>query len=185
MDHSPEHKTRTMRLRKYITVQLERSPPLKQLSPALTMWKKKLDPKEKVRSESGEEVSDYFSMVKKTVLKVNINCPKCKRKLLKTVSSIQGVDKVEVDGGKGTLTVTGDADPYEIIVRIRKAGKHAEVVSIGPPPEKEAQKKAEDKKDQKRPEPYMQMPRYYPPCQPVAVVYTNRWEEPYPSCTIL
>lgn len=35
---------------------------------------------------------------------------------------------------KGTLTILGDADPYDIIVRIRKAGKHAEIVSIGPPP---------------------------------------------------
>lgn len=43
------------------------------------------------------------------------------------------MDKIEADEGKGTLTVTGDADPYEIIVRIRKAGKHAEVVSVGPP----------------------------------------------------
>ncbi|RZC30415.1 hypothetical protein D0Y65_001808 [Glycine soja] len=72
-------------------------------------------------------------MVKKTVLKVDISCLKCKRKLLKIVSSLQGVDKIEADEGKGTLTVTGDADPYEIIVRIRKAGKHAEVVSVGPP----------------------------------------------------
>ncbi|KAH1163552.1 hypothetical protein GYH30_001866 [Glycine max] len=72
-------------------------------------------------------------MVKKTVLKVDISCLKCKTKLLKIVSSLQGVDKIEADEGKGTLTVTGDADPYEIIVRIRKAGKHAEVVSVGPP----------------------------------------------------
>jgi hypothetical protein len=48
---------------------------------------------------------------------------------------IAGVDKVEVDAAKGTLTVTGNADPCEIIVCIRKAGKCAEVVSIGPPPE--------------------------------------------------
>ena len=62
--------------------------------------------------------------------------------------SIAGVDKIEADEGKGTLTVTGDADPYEIIVRIRKAGKHAEVVSVGPPqaPQKKDEKKPEEKK---------------------------------------
>ncbi|KAK7406742.1 hypothetical protein VNO78_08372 [Psophocarpus tetragonolobus] len=133
-------------------------------------------------------------MVKKTVLKVEISCQKCKRKLLKIVSSIQGVDKIEADEGKGTLTVTGDADPYEIIVRIRKAGKHAEVVSVGPPqaPPKQDQKKPEEKKpdpkkDEKAPQaqPYMQMPCYYPPCQPQpVVVYMNRCEDPTPSCTI-
>ncbi|XP_020216223.1 heavy metal-associated isoprenylated plant protein 43 [Cajanus cajan] len=144
-------------------------------------------------------------MVKKTVLKVDINCLKCKRKLIKTVSSLEGVDKIEADEGKGTLTVTGDADPYEIIVRIRKAGKHAEVVSIGPPPapppKQDAQKKPQEnkkpeekkkpdpvKQDQKSPDqPYMQMPYYYPPPQhqPLAVVYMNRYEDPNPSCTIL
>ncbi|KAG4987951.1 hypothetical protein AAZX31_11G069600 [Glycine max] len=132
-------------------------------------------------------------MVKKTVLKVDISCLKCKRKLLKIVSSIQGVDKIEADEGKGTLTVTGDADPYEIIVRIRKAGKHAEVVSVGPPqaPQKKDEKKPEEKKkpeaekkDEKPKESSIHMPYYYPPYQPV-VLYMNRYEEPNPSCTIL
>ncbi|KAI3450981.1 hypothetical protein Pfo_007646 [Paulownia fortunei] len=84
-------------------------------------------------------------MVQKTVLKVEISCHKCKTKLLKAVSGLQGVDKVEVDGEKGTLSVTGDADPYEIIVKVRKAGKFADVVSVGPPPapqKQDAQKKA-------------------------------------------
>ena len=120
---------------------------------------------------------------------------------------IAGVDKIEADEGKGTLTVTGDADPYEIIVRIRKAGKHAEVVSIGPPkpdaqkqPEEkkpEEKKKAEEKKkpEEKKPDPvildqipqvpYMQMPpHYYPHYQPV-VVHMSSWDEPNPSCSIL
>lgn len=113
------------------------------------------------------------------------------------------------------MTVTGDADPYDIIVRIRKAGKHAEVVSIGPPqgptpPKPDAQKKPEENKkpeEKKKPEdnkkaeekkadpvksldqisyvPYMQMPHYYPQYQPVAVVHMNRWDEPDTSCTIL
>ncbi|KAK9165461.1 hypothetical protein Scep_000652 [Stephania cephalantha] len=64
----------------------------------------------------------------------------------------RGVDKVEVDAAKGTLTVTGDADPYEVVVRTRKTNKFAEVVSIGPPPPPQkpdgggAQKKPEEKK---------------------------------------
>lgn len=107
--------------------------------------------------------------------------------------SILGVDKIEADEGKGTLTFTGDADPLDIVVRIRKAGKHPEIVSIGPPPAppKQEQKKPEEKKkpdpvkqEQKPNEPCMHMPCYYPPHQPV-VLYMNRCEEPNPSCTIL
>ncbi|CAL1391280.1 unnamed protein product [Linum trigynum] len=72
--------------------------------------------------------------MQRTVLKVDIACVKCKKKLLKAVSAVQGVDRVEIDETKGTLTVTGSGDPYEVIVRARKTGKHVEVVSIGPPP---------------------------------------------------
>ena len=45
-----------------------------------------------------------------------------------------GVDKIEADQAKGTLMVTGNADPYEIIIHSQKTGKHEKVVSIGPPP---------------------------------------------------
>ncbi|KAK2998871.1 hypothetical protein RJ639_022881 [Escallonia herrerae] len=142
-------------------------------------------------------------MVLKTVLKVDITCEKCKKKLLKAVSGLQGVDKIEIDRTKGTLTVTGEADPYEIIVRTKKAGKFVEVVSIGPPPappkkpdeKKPDEKKADEKKppEQKKPDQIAQahihMPNYYcPVCDqmPMPVpVYMARWEEPTPSCTIM
>ncbi|XP_062143537.1 heavy metal-associated isoprenylated plant protein 43-like [Alnus glutinosa] len=132
-------------------------------------------------------------MVQRTVLKVDISCLKCKKKLLKAVSALQGVDKVETDAAMGTLTVTGDADPYEIIVRTRKAGKFAEVVSIGPPPAppKKDEKKPEEKKpDPKKPD---QMTEVYIPympynchvCEQVAMVPVGLWDEPTPSCSIL
>lgn len=38
-----------------------------------------------------------------------------------------------VDGEKGTLTVVGDVDPVLVVRRLRKAGKIAEIVSVGPP----------------------------------------------------
>ncbi|KAL4644361.1 hypothetical protein ACB092_02G159500 [Castanea dentata] len=124
-------------------------------------------------------------MVQRTVLKVDIACQKCKKKLLKAVSSLQGVDKVEVDEGKGTLTVTGSADPYEIIIRARKTGKFAQVVSIGPPP---APPKPEEKKpEEKKPDPKPQV-SYVPHhcvCERVGVIHVDQWQEPNPSCTIL
>ncbi|XP_015691979.1 heavy metal-associated isoprenylated plant protein 43-like [Oryza brachyantha] len=72
-------------------------------------------------------------MSKKTVLRVDTSCDKCKRKVLQAVSGLQGVDKIEIDSEKSTMTVTGSADPVDVIERTRKAGKRAEVVTVGPP----------------------------------------------------
>ncbi|CAK8539928.1 unnamed protein product [Lathyrus sativus] len=149
-------------------------------------------------------------MVKITVLKVDIDCLKCKKKLIKAVSSLQGIDKIEVDEGKGTLTITGNADPYEVIVKIKKIRKNARVLSIGPPlipppPKQDSPKKPKENKKPKgkpkekpkekveektKPEAavsqYMVMPpQYYNHAQPVAVLHMARWDEPDTSCTIL
>ncbi|KAM3363093.1 heavy metal-associated isoprenylated plant protein 43 [Capsicum galapagoense] len=139
-------------------------------------------------------------MVQKTVLKVDVSCDKCKKKILKAVSGLPGVEKVEIDEAKGTLSVTGDADPYKVIVRSRKAGKFAEVVSIGPPPpppKPDATKKPELKpKPQPQPEPQPMaqiygppppiMPQVCPCCQRLPhVVHVTRTEEPTPQCSIL
>ncbi|KAM1047836.1 hypothetical protein ACFX1X_027374 [Malus domestica] len=123
-------------------------------------------------------------MVQRTVLKVDIHCQKCQRKLLKAVSVLQGVDKLEVDAAKGTLTVTGDCDPYEIIVRTRQACKYAEVVSIGPPP---AEKKPEQKKPEKK-DPKVEpchMPYYPEPCQMWGIVRVDSCYDHNPYCSIM
>lgn len=108
-----------------------------------------------------------------------------------------GVDKIEVDSSKGTLTVTGDVDPYDVILQARKAGKYAEVVSIGPPPpppkqdakEKPEKKKPEEKKpEEKKPEAlagHCYMPCDCPACRQMAIVYMPGWEEPDPPCSIM
>jgi len=103
-----------------------------------------------------------------------------------------GVDKIEVDSSKETLTVTGDVDPYDVIHQARKAGKYAEVVSIGPPPpppKQDGQKKQEEKKpEEKKPEAkatHIHPPCDCPICWQTAVVYAPRWEEPEPSCSIM
>ena len=113
---------------------------------------------------------------------------------------IVGVDKIEVDAAKGTLSVTGNADPYKIIINARKAGKNAEVVSIGPPPappkQAEAQKKPTDQKkggpDQKKDknkatetESLIHDPHTCPVCQRLVFVQLDRSYEPNPSCSIV
>lgn len=132
-------------------------------------------------------------MVQKTVLKIDVSCEKCKKKILKAVSGLPGIEKIEIDGAKGTLSVTGNADPYEVIVRSRKAGKFAEVISIGPPPappKPDGPKKPEEKKPEpKGPKPHMYgppSPLICPCCQRYShVVHVTRREEPTPQCSIL
>ncbi|KAI4381730.1 hypothetical protein MLD38_007777 [Melastoma candidum] len=148
-------------------------------------------------------------MSKRTVLRVDISCDKCKKKLLKAVSSLEGVDKIEVDPEKGTLTVTGAADPYDVILQARKASSrnYADIVSIGPPPKPEPPKKPEEKKpENKKPEENKPEPRIqYHPVQYHAygghspygyavgpqMAYCHvpapavEWEEPSPSCSIM
>ncbi|KAH7658786.1 Copper chaperone domain-containing protein [Dioscorea alata] len=135
-------------------------------------------------------------MVKRIVLKVDVSCQKCKRKLMQAISRSQGVDKIEIDVIKSTVTVTGDADPIEVIMRTRKAGKFAEIISIGPPPpppkqtvepvKKTEDKKVDDKKKteekkptntttkEKKPEvPLLPSPLPLPPPLPAIVIHTQ------------
>ncbi|PON71456.1 Heavy metal-associated domain containing protein [Parasponia andersonii] len=130
-------------------------------------------------------------MVQRTVLKVDLSCLKCKKKLLKAVSTLEGVDKIEVDAAKGTLTVTGNADPYKIIISVRKAGKHADVVNVGPPPAppKPADEKkggGQDKNKATEAESLIHNPHTCPECRKLVFVQLDRWNEPNPSsCSIM
>ncbi|KAL4577653.1 hypothetical protein LXL04_013764 [Taraxacum kok-saghyz] len=122
-------------------------------------------------------------MVQRTVLKVQLSCEKCKKKLLKSISGLEGVDKIELDSAKGTLTVTGDADPYKVIIRATKAIKCVEVMTVGPPPPP-TKKPVENKSPEKI--------NIFPcnislpnkcVCGPIAVVHMP--PEPCTTCTIM
>lgn len=95
------------------------------------------------------------------------------------------MDKIEVDAAKGTLTVTGNADPYDIIVRCRRAGKFAEVVTVGPPPAP-TKPKEDEKKKQEEKKPVVQkdqLPYYM--YQPHIIMMQPPCYEPNPSCSIM
>ncbi|KAI3701538.1 hypothetical protein L6452_26699 [Arctium lappa] len=69
---------------------------------------------------------------RKIVLKVNVTSDTEKRKVLKKVSGLAGIESIALDLKEGNLTVTGDVDPVEVVMRVRKIGLYVEIISVGP-----------------------------------------------------
>ncbi|CAJ1977008.1 unnamed protein product [Sphenostylis stenocarpa] len=96
------------------------------------------------------------SIEKKVVLKVEVHEDKIKKKAMKTVSGIAGVESVSMDMKDQKLTLTGDIDAVRVVAKLRKFC-HTEIVSVGPAkeekkeePKKDDKKKDDDKKDSKK-----------------------------------
>ena len=77
-----------------------------------------------------------------------------------------GIDQVTADAAKGILTVVGEVDPVCVITRVRKTGKDAEIISVGPPKKPDPPKP--EKPDNDPPKP---LPLSCPQCQYVVVSY--------------
>lgn len=70
---------------------------------------------------------------------------------------------------QGTLTVVGSVDPVSITTQVRKAGKFAEILSVGPPkkPDPPEPKPTEPE----RPKPCQPLPECCKQCQLIGVNY--------------
>ncbi|GLJ20141.1 hypothetical protein SUGI_0365600 [Cryptomeria japonica] len=64
------------------------------------------------------------------VFSVEIYCCKCKQTILKATAEIDGIDSIQVDSSKNTVTVTGEADPVKIAKQLRKSKKHAKLLTV-------------------------------------------------------
>eukprot|EP01018_Ginkgo_biloba_P027497 Gb_25182 [translate_table: standard] len=92
--------------------------------------------------------------MKKMVLKLLVEDERSKRRALKAVAGVEGVDSVSIDMKQKTITVIGEADPVYLTKKLRKFG-YTELVSVGPAKEekkddKKPQEKKEEKKDEKK-----------------------------------
>ncbi|XP_051131820.1 heavy metal-associated isoprenylated plant protein 6-like isoform X2 [Andrographis paniculata] len=92
------------------------------------------------------------------VLKLDLHCEGCAKKVKRAVNHFEGVEKVKADCSANTLTVTGNVDPAWLRERVEyKTKKKVELVSPQPKKEAAGEKKPDDKADkkadEKKPEP--------------------------------
>ncbi|XP_058769828.1 heavy metal-associated isoprenylated plant protein 39-like [Vicia villosa] len=69
--------------------------------------------------------------MKKVVLKLEINKDKLKKKAMKTVLGLSGVESFSVDIKEKELTLIGNIDPIKVVAKIKKVCP-AEIISVGP-----------------------------------------------------
>lgn len=110
-------------------------------------------------------------LLQKTVVAVDLLCSKCRKKVMKLISTVEGINSIVLDPSKNTVTVIGEADPVCIIKKVRKFRSSAQIISIGPP--------KEEKKDERK-EAIVSLPRT---CQKCDVWYVVGQD--YTPCHIL
>nr|XP_043622192.1 heavy metal-associated isoprenylated plant protein 35-like [Erigeron canadensis] len=89
--------------------------------------------------------------LKTWVLRVYIHCEGCRKKVYKILRNIDGVYKTEIDSQQHKAIVTGSVTGDTLVQKLRKSGKHAEILSEKPPESKKKQsnkKKSDDDGDE-------------------------------------
>uniref|UniRef100_A0A1S3YY46 Heavy metal-associated isoprenylated plant protein 3-like n=1 Tax=Nicotiana tabacum TaxID=4097 RepID=A0A1S3YY46_TOBAC len=105
----------------------------------------------------GEEKKVEEKKEEEIVLKVDMHCEACARKIAKSLKRFQGAEEVTADYKASKVVVKGKtADPLKVCERVqRKSGRKVELISPLPKPPEEENKeeiiKKEEKKDERPP----------------------------------
>ncbi|GMP43626.1 hypothetical protein CsSME_00012911 [Camellia sinensis var. sinensis] len=92
----------------------------------------------------------FGTPVHKFILKLDLNDDKDKRKALKTVATLAGIDSISMDMKDKKLTVIGSVDPVSVVSKLRKLWP-TDIILVGPakePEKKEEPKQEEGKKEE-------------------------------------
>ncbi|XVE77761.1 hypothetical protein DITRI_Ditri13aG0088700 [Diplodiscus trichospermus] len=65
------------------------------------------------------------SPIRTCILKMNVKCENCQRKLKKTLQKIHGVHSINIDANEGKVEVSSTVDPNLFIAMLAKAGENS------------------------------------------------------------
>ncbi|XP_076915267.1 uncharacterized protein LOC143574559 [Bidens hawaiensis] len=105
--------------------------------------KKEGDEKKIVDADNTKKVDEGPIII---ILKLDLHCAGCAKKIKKSVQYIEGVKTVKADSVNNKLTITGKVDPVRIKERVEfKTKKKVEIISPKPKKEDEGVKKDDEK----------------------------------------